>query len=101
MRFRQDPGPEHGRKCRAVLCAADEDKMGSCNPGSCSIRLNTDLAKKPREFLEYIVVHEMTHLLVRHHDERFGALMDKHLPNWRQLRQSLNNSPLAHTDWAY
>ena len=46
-------------------------------------------------------MHEMTHLLVRHHDERFGALMDKHLPNWRLLRQSLNNSPLAHTDWAY
>lgn len=76
-------------------------KWGSCNPGSRSIRLNTNLAKKPREFIEYIVVHEMAHLLVRRHDDRFEALMDRHLPNWRVLRQTLNSTPLSHTDWAY
>jgi predicted metal-dependent hydrolase len=76
-------------------------KWGSCNPTSRTIRLNTDLARKPRECLEYIVVHEMTHLLVRHHNDQFGRLMDRHLPNWRHLRQLLNSSPLAHTDWAY
>ena len=46
-------------------------------------------------------MHEMAHLLVRRHDKRFVGLMDKHLPNWKMLRQVLNNSPLAHTDWAY
>jgi hypothetical protein len=74
-------------------------KWGSCNPDRRSIRLNTDLAKKPRECLEYIVVHEMAHLLVRRHDDRFRGLMDRHLPNWEYLRETLNNSPLAHSDW--
>jgi predicted metal-dependent hydrolase len=76
-------------------------KWGSCNSTSRTIRLNTDLARKPRECFEYIVVHEMAHLLVRHHNEQFGKLMDRHLPNWRQLRQLLNSTPLAHTDWVY
>jgi predicted metal-dependent hydrolase len=76
-------------------------KWGSCNPTSRTIRLNTDLARKPRECLEYIVVHEMTHLLVRHHNERFSQLMDRYLPNWRHLRGLLNSTPLAHTDWEY
>jgi predicted metal-dependent hydrolase len=76
-------------------------KWGSCNPGLKNIRLNTDLANKPLSCLEYIVVHEMTHLLQRHHNDEFRSLMDKHLPNWRMLRQTLNSSPLAHSDWAY
>ena len=76
-------------------------KWGSCNPARRSIRLNTDLAKKPRECLEYIVVHEMAHLLVRRHDERFRGLMDRHFPSWEHVRQTLNNSPLAHADWDY
>lgn len=76
-------------------------KWGSCNPDRRSIRLNTDLAKKPREYLEYIIVHEMAHLLVRRHDDRFRGLMDRHLPNWEYLRETLNNSPLSHSDWEY
>ena len=76
-------------------------KWGSCNSASKSIRLNTDLAKKPPQCLEYIVVHEMVHLVVRHHNEQFGNLMNKCLPGWRLLRQMLNNAPLAHTDWTY
>jgi predicted metal-dependent hydrolase len=76
-------------------------KWGSCNPDNRSIRLNTELAKKPRECLEYIVVHEMAHLLVHRHDERFRGLMDRHLPNWQHLRQMLNNSPLPHSEWTY
>jgi predicted metal-dependent hydrolase len=76
-------------------------KWGSCNPVSGSIRLNTDLAKKPPECLEYILVHEMVHLIVRHHDDRFTGLMDRHLPGWRLTRQMLNAAPLAHVDWAY
>ena len=76
-------------------------KWGSCNPRSHSIRLNTDLAKKPLECVEYVVVHEMAHLIVRHHDDRFRGVMDECLPNWRQLQRMLNNAPLSHSDWAY
>ena len=76
-------------------------KWGSCNPASGSIRLNTDLAKKPPECLEYIVAHELTHLLERHHNERFMALMDAHMPQWRQYRAMLNSLPLAHQEWGY
>src|ERR1700693_2480754 len=72
-----------GMKVRRVFVQRMKTKWGSCNSGSRSIRLNTDLAKKPRECLEYIVVHEMAHLLVRKHDDRFGAVMDGCLPNWR------------------
>jgi predicted metal-dependent hydrolase len=93
--------PRMGVKVERFFVQRMKTKWGSCNPGSRSIRLNTDLAKKPRECLEYIVVHEMAHLLVRKHDDRFGAVMDGCLPNWRLLRQMLNNAPLAHTDWAY
>jgi predicted metal-dependent hydrolase len=90
-----------GAKVARYFVQRMRTKWGSCNPVARSIRLNTDLARKPRECLEYIVVHEMTHLLVRHHNDQFGRLMDRHLPNWRHLRQLLNSSPLAHTDWAY
>jgi len=76
-------------------------KWESCNSAANSIRLNTDLAKKPPQCLEYIVVHEMAHLLVRHHNEQFLDLMDKCLPGWRLLRQTLNEAPLAHADWTY
>jgi predicted metal-dependent hydrolase len=76
-------------------------KWGSCNAGARSIRVNTELAKKPRECLEYILVHEMVHLIVRHHDERFTGMMDRYLPSWRLIRQTLNAAPLAHANWAY
>jgi predicted metal-dependent hydrolase len=76
-------------------------KWGSCNPGKLSIRLNTDLAKKPPQCLEYIVVHEMAHLLTRHHNDQFSNLMDRCLPNWKHLRQTLNQSPLPHANWDY
>ncbi len=75
-------------------------KWGSCNAGSKSIRLNTELAKRPTECLEYIVVHEMVHLLVHDHGDRFTALMDRYLPSWRLVRQTLNEAPLAHANWA-
>jgi predicted metal-dependent hydrolase len=66
-----------------------------------TIRLNTELAKKPKECLEYIMVHEMVHLLERHHTERFTALMDEYLPQWRHLRKLLNTGPLGHETWHY
>jgi predicted metal-dependent hydrolase len=76
-------------------------KWGSCNAGTHSVRLNTDLAKKPVDCLEYVVVHEMAHLVVRQHDERFVHLVGQCLPNWRLLRQTLNESPFSHQDWLY
>jgi predicted metal-dependent hydrolase len=76
-------------------------KWGSCNDRTKTIRLNTDLARKPRECLEYIVVHEMAHLLERTHNERFVALMDRFMPKWQFRRETLNNLPLRHENWDY
>jgi predicted metal-dependent hydrolase len=76
-------------------------KWGSCNPRARSIRLNTDLAKKPRECLEYIVVHEMVHLLEPTHNDRFISLMDRFMPQWRLRREQLNRLPVRHEEWAY
>ena len=74
-------------------------KWGSCNPASRRVWFNLELAKKPVPCLEYIVVHELAHLLERHHNDRFTALMDTHLPQWRQYRETLSASPLGHEDW--
>jgi predicted metal-dependent hydrolase len=64
-------------------------------------RFNLELAKKPVQCLEYIVVHELAHLLERHHNEHFTALMESHVPQWRQYREMLNSTPLGHEDWEY
>jgi len=74
-------------------------KWGSCNVNARRIWLNLELAKKPVQCLEYVLVHELTHLLERHHNDRFITLMDRHLPTWRQHREALNAAPLAHEDW--
>ncbi|CAN5526215.1 SprT family zinc-dependent metalloprotease [soil metagenome] len=76
-------------------------RWGSCNTVAGSIRLNTDLAKKPRECLEYIVVHEMAHLLEPTHNARFIALMNRYMPNWQLQRQLLNRLPVRHEEWEY
>ncbi len=76
-------------------------KWGSCNPASRRVWLNLELAKKPVTCLEYIVVHELAHLLERHHNERFMALLDIHLPQWRQYREILRQAPLGHEEWGY
>ena len=76
-------------------------KWGSCNAAKSHIRLNTELAKKPPDCLEYIVVHEMVHLLEPTHNVRFVALMDKHIPQWQHYRDMLNRLPVAHDEWDY
>ena len=76
-------------------------KWGSCNITDKRIWLNLELAKKPFECFEFILVHELTHLLERHHNERFRSLMDEHLPDWRERRSLLNSLPLAYEDWSY
>jgi len=76
-------------------------KWGSCNHRAGTIRLNTELAKKPRECLDYIVVHEMAHLLEPTHNKRFISLMDRFMPNWHLLRDQLNQLPVRHENWGY
>ena len=76
-------------------------RWGSCNKDGRRIWLNLELMKKPVGCLEYIVVHEMLHLIERHHNDRFRDLMDKLMPQWRILRDELNRAPLAHADWRY
>ena len=72
--------PLMGVKVERFFVQRMKTKWGSCNAGTRSIRLNTDLAKKPRDCLEYIVVHEMVHLLEPTHNRRFVALMDRFMP---------------------
>lgn len=74
-------------------------KWGSCNRESAHIWFNLELAKKNPNCLEYIVVHEMTHLLERNHNERFTELMDGFLPDWRSRRDELNAAPLRNEIW--
>jgi predicted metal-dependent hydrolase len=76
-------------------------KWGSCTPHKKHIRLNTDLAKKPPVCLEYIVVHEMIHLLEPTHNNRFRALMEQFMPKWQFYREELNRLPVRHEEWGY
>ena len=75
-------------------------RWGSCNIRDHRVWLNLELAKRPLHCLEYVLVHEMVHLLERHHNERFKSLMDQFLPQWRSYRDELNQVPLAHEEWA-
>ncbi len=76
-------------------------RWGTCNPEARRIWVNLELAKKSPACLEYIVVHELVHLIERHHNDRFRELIDRHLPQWRMYRDELNRAPLAHEDWTY
>jgi predicted metal-dependent hydrolase len=74
---------------------------GSSNAAARRVWVNLELAKKPISCLEYILVHEMVHLLERHHNDRFRELMNKFMPHWRVYRDELNRAPLAHENWSY
>ncbi|MCD7896464.1 MAG: M48 family metallopeptidase [Planctomycetaceae bacterium] len=74
-------------------------KWGSCNHKAGHIRLNTELVKKPKDLVEYVVVHEMAHLLEPTHSERFVSILAKHYPSWREARAELNELPLAEEVW--
>jgi predicted metal-dependent hydrolase len=90
-----------GVDVQRVFVQRMKTKWGSCNHRNGSIRLNTDLAKKPRECLEYILVHEMTHLMEPTHNERFVAMMDKFMTKWHSHREVLNRLPVRHEHWEY
>lgn len=74
-------------------------KWGSCSPNARTIRINIELAKKPSKFLEYVIIHEMTHLLEPTHNEHFIHRMNTFLPNWRSYREDLNRCPTKHEEW--
>lgn len=93
--------PVIGVKVGRFFVQRMKTKWGSCSRTRHAIRLNTDLAKKPPECLEYIVVHEMVHLIERTHNARFVALMDHVMPQWRFCREQLNRLPVRHQEWTY
>lgn len=91
--------PIVGAKADKIVVRRMKTKWGTCIAGSKTIWLNPELAKKNPRCLEYIVVHELTHLHERTHNERFVAMMDEFLPDWRARRDELNESPLAPEEW--
>ena len=93
--------PLMGVKVERFVVRRMKTKWGSCSPDTRGIRLNTDLAKKPREYLEYVIVHEMTHLLEPTHNKRFISLMDHFMPQWQLYREELNQLPVRHEQWRY
>ena len=76
-------------------------KWGTCNQKAGRIWLNLELAKKPEQCLEYIIVHELTHLLEKNHNDRFKAYLDSYMPKWRQYKEELNRAVLSHERWSY
>jgi predicted metal-dependent hydrolase len=93
--------PIVGVKVNRVHVQRMKTKWGGCSPVAGSIRINAELAKKPRECLEYIIVHELVHLLEPTHNRRFAALMDQFVPKWRFYREALNQLPVRHEQWRY
>jgi len=91
--------PRLGVKVAGYFLQRMKTKWGSCNSRACHIRLNTELVKKPRDLVEYVVVHEMLHLLEPTHSERFEALLQRHYPSWRESRAELNDLPLGAEAW--
>lgn len=101
--------PEYIEKWEEIIGVKVEDwgvklmktKWGSCNESAKRIWINLELAKKNPRCLEYIIVHEMVHLLERHHNDRFKAYMDKFVPNWRSIRDELNELSYESSQWTY
>ena len=91
--------PKLGVNVRAYFIQRMKTKWGSCNHRSGHIRLNTELVKKPKDLLEYVIVHEMVHLLEPTHSERFIGILGHHYPIWREARAELNELPLGAEEW--
>lgn len=88
-----------GVKVKRYFLQRMKTKWGSCNHRAGNIRLNTELVKKPKDLLEYVIVHEMAHLLEPTHNERFLEILGKHFPTWREARAELNELPLSAEVW--
>ncbi len=92
---------ELGVKVKEIGIKKMRTRWGTCNPEAQRVWLNWELVRKPENCLEYIILHEMLHLLERRHNFRFVAYMNKHLPTWRSCRDELNRLPIRHTNWSY
>ena len=92
--------PKLGVQVERVFLQRMKTRWGGCNHRAGNIRLNTELVKKPRDLLEYVVVHEMLHLIEPTHSERFVELLGQHFPAWREARAELNALPLADEMWS-
>ncbi len=88
-----------GVKVRGYFLQRMKTKWGSCNHHAGHIRLNTELVKKPRDLLEYMIVHEMLHLVDPTYSDGFLALLDRYYPTWPEARVELNELPLAAERW--
>lgn len=93
--------PLLGVKVERFFVRRMKTKWGSCNYKARNIRLNTELVKKPQECLEYVIIHEMAHLLEPTHNSRFIMLMDRFMPKWQFYRDKLNQLPVSHENWNY
>jgi hypothetical protein len=91
--------PKLGVRVNKYFLQRMKTQWGSCNPQAGNIRLNTELVKKPQDLLEYVIVHEMIHLLEPNHSDRFVAILDQQYPHWREARLELNELPLSATSW--
>ncbi|MDD4538054.1 MAG: SprT family zinc-dependent metalloprotease [Lentisphaeria bacterium] len=91
--------PKIGVKVNAYFLQRMKTKWGSCNHEAGHIRLNTELVKKPKDLIEYVLVHELVHLLEPTHSARFVAILSKHCPAWREARAELNHLPLGAETW--
>lgn len=91
--------PRLGVSVSSYFLQRMKTKWGSCNPAARSIRLNTELVKKPKDLLEYVVVHEMVHLLEPSHSDRFYQILSEHYPHWREARAEVNALALATEMW--
>ena len=92
--------PKLGVEVAGCFLQPMKTKWGGCNHRQRNIRLNTELVKKPKDLLEYVVVHEMIHLIEPTHSERFLTLMSKYYPAWREARAELNDLPLSAESWS-
>lgn len=90
-----------GVEVKGVVVRHMKTRWGTCTPEKGTIRLNLELVKKPPASLEYIIVHEMVHILEPTHNERFMRLLASHIPKWRFYREELNRLPVRHEDWEY
>jgi predicted metal-dependent hydrolase len=91
--------PQLGVHVHRYFLQRMKTKWGSCNHVSGTIRLNTELVKKPKDLLEYVIVHELTHLIEPTHSSQFVAILDEQYPTWRDARSELNDLPLAAESW--
>jgi hypothetical protein len=91
--------PKLGVNVVAYFLQRMKTKWGSCNNKAGHIRLNTELVKKPKDLIEYVLVHEMVHLIEPTHSDRFISILTDYYPSWREAKAELNDLPLAAEEW--